>query len=304
MTGTVPVAPPIPVAPHPYRAVAPHAITGDHLGPLADLPGFWEGAGFGLIARPDFDSANPDGFFLQLNLLRETIEFRTIGSPTMNRGSTQEDIALFGVTYLHRVTDSIAGSALHIETGCWLVIPPTTEPKSQVSIARLSTIPHGDSVCAVGFPEYVVPTGPIEIPPSNTVPYALGGQAPPPGTKNPFRAYDLGLDTPYRTSPVPPGITQAMIDDPITMLRDTLAGQKVKYITRLIVSTTTGGGIGNIPFITQNANVTDLDSVFAIERVAGPQGDFMQLQYAQTALLEFRGLSFPHVTVGTLVKAF
>jgi hypothetical protein len=288
-----------------YRAVSPHTITSDHLGPLADLPGFWEGTGFGLIARPDFDSGNPDGFFLQLNLLRETIEFRTIGSPVMNRGSKQEDIAVFGVTYLHRVTDSITGGALHIETGSWLVVPPTTEPKGKVSIARLSTIPHGNSVCAVGFPEYVVPTGSIEIPPSNTIPYALSGQAPPPGTKNPFLAYDLGLDSPYRTSPVPPGITQAMVDDPITLLRDALAGQKVKHITRLIVSTTMGGGVGNIPFITQNADVTSLDSVFAIERVEGPLGvDFMQLQYAQTAPLDFRGMSFPHVTVGTLVKSF
>lgn len=289
----------------PDRAVSVHTVTGDHLGPLADLPGFWEGTGFGLIARPDFDSGNPDGFFLQLNLLRETIDFQTIGSPVMNRGSKQEDIALFGVTYLHRVTDSITGSALHIETGSWLVIPPTTEPKADTSIARLSTIPHGNSVCAIGFLEYVVPTGPIEIPPTNTVPYPIGGQAPPAGTKNPFQTYDLGLDSPYRNSPVPPGITQAMIDDPITLLRDALAGQKVKHITRLIVSTTMGGGIGNIPFITHNADVTSLDSVFAIERIEGPLGvDFMQLQYVQTALLDFRGMSFPHVTVGTLVKAF
>ena len=48
-----------------------------------------------------------------------------------------------------------------------------------------------------------------------------------------------------------------------------------------------------------------LDSVFAIEKVRGPQGrEYLQLQYSQTALLNFRGLSFPHVTVGTLVKAF
>jgi len=32
--------------------------------------------------------------------------------------------------------------------------------------------------------------------------------------------------------------------------------------------------------------------------------EFLQLQYSQTALLNFRGLSFPHVTVGTLIKAF
>jgi hypothetical protein len=39
--------------------------------------------------------------------------------------------------------------------------------------------------------------------------------------------------------------------------------------------------------------------------VEGPEGtEYQQLQYSQTALLNFRGLSFPHVTVGTLIKAF
>jgi hypothetical protein len=32
--------------------------------------------------------------------------------------------------------------------------------------------------------------------------------------------------------------------------------------------------------------------------------DFLQLQYTQTALLNFRGMSFPHVAVATLIKAF
>jgi hypothetical protein len=32
--------------------------------------------------------------------------------------------------------------------------------------------------------------------------------------------------------------------------------------------------------------------------------EFLQLQYSQTALLDFGGRRWPHVTVGTLVKAF
>ncbi|WP_258814610.1 hypothetical protein, partial [Klebsiella pneumoniae] len=75
-----------------YRAVASHATTAVNLGPLAELPGFWEGTGFSLIARPDSDPDNQDGFFLQLNLLRETIEFNAIGSPVPNRGSQQADV--------------------------------------------------------------------------------------------------------------------------------------------------------------------------------------------------------------------
>src|SRR3954454_11777601 len=77
-----------------YRAVPSQRATAVNLGALQDLPGFWEGTGFSLIARPDFSGGSPDGIFLQLNLLRETIEFTTIGSPVLNRGSAQGDIAL------------------------------------------------------------------------------------------------------------------------------------------------------------------------------------------------------------------
>jgi hypothetical protein len=288
-----------------YRSVGAHSTTAAHLGPLADLPGFWQGTGLSLIARPDFDPRNADGFFLQLNLLQETIEFHPIGSPVPNRGSEQPDISLFGVTYLHRVTDAATGGALHIEPGIWLRVPPTTEPAAGESLARLSTVPHGNSVCAVGFPQYVVPDGLPAIPPANTVPFAIGGEPPPPGTANPYAAYDLSVETPFRTNPLPDTVTQAMVDDPNTVLRDALQGQTLSHITRLIVSTESAGGISNIPFITTNASAQVLESVFAIERVKSPDDtEVLQLQYSQSALLNFRGKSFPHVSAGTLIRAF
>jgi hypothetical protein len=288
-----------------YRTVATHSTTSEHLGPLADLPGFWQGTGFSLIARPDFDPQNPDGFFLQLNLLREAIEFRPIGSPVPNRGSEQGDVSLYGVTYMHRVTDAATGGALHIEPGIWLTIPATTDPEAKASVARLSTIPHGNSICAVGFPQYVVPDGLPDIPPANTVPFPIGGEAPPAGTPNPYAAYDLSVETPFRTNPLPDTVTQAMVDNPSSMLSDALQGQTLNHITRLIVNTENAGGVSNIPFITANADAQVLESVFAIERVQGPADtEVMQLQYSQTALLNFHGKSFPHVTVGTLIRAF
>ncbi len=47
----------------------------------------WQGTGFGLIARPDFSGGSKNGIYLELNLLRETLEFIPIGSPVFNRGS-------------------------------------------------------------------------------------------------------------------------------------------------------------------------------------------------------------------------
>ena len=272
---------------------------------MVDLPGFWQGTGFSLIARPDADPGNPDGFFLQLNLLQETIQFTPIGSPVPNRGSAQGDIMLFGVTYLHRVTDAATGGALHIEPGIWLTIPPTTEPPADETVARLATIPHGNSICSVGFPQYVVPDGLPEIPPAGTVPFPIGGEAPAAGTPNPYAAYDLSRESPYRTNPLPDTITQAMVDDPNQMLRDALQGQTLNHITRLITTTAVAGGVSNIPFVTTNADAQVLESVWAIERVQGPgDSEVLQLQYSQTALLNFRGQSYPHVTVGTLIRAF
>jgi len=288
-----------------YRAVSGQQQLADNLGPLKDLPGFWQGTGINIIARPDFSAQNDHGIFLELNVLQETIEFTTIGSPVMNRGSLQDDIALYGVTYLHRVVDANTGGALHIEPGVWLNVPSTTAPAAGAGIARLSTIPHGNSVCAVGFVQEVVPDGLPEIPPANTVPFPIGGTPPPPGTKNAFSEYDLSVPTGFRTNPVPAPITQAIIDDPNQAVRDALTGHTLTHITRLIVSTAAAGGVTNIPFIVQNANAVSLEAAFAIEHIQGPQGtEFLQLQYSQTALLNFRGTSFPHVTVGTLIKAF
>lgn len=288
-----------------FRATATQRTTAARLGPLQDLPGFWEGVGFSLIARPNFSGGNENGIYLELNMLRETIEFTTIGSPILNRGSMQEDIAIFGLTYIHRVTDGVTGGALHIEPGLWLNIPPTSAPSADASIARLATIPHGNSVCTVGFVQEVYPNGAQpDIPPANTVPFAIGSQPPAPGSKNPFPEYDLSQPNIYRSTPLPPQITQAIIDDPNTMLRNALKGQRPMKITRLITSTPEHG-VSNIPFITSNADTPTLESVFAIEVIETESGEeFLQLQYSQTALLNFRGMSFPHVTVGTLIKAF
>jgi hypothetical protein len=287
-----------------YRAVPPQQAAAANLGPLRELPGFWEGAGFSLIARPDHGGGNPDGMFLELNLLRETIEFTSIGSPVFNRGSVENDVALYGVTYLHRVTDGVSGQALHIEPGLWLNIPPTAQDPAP-SLARLATVPHGNSVCTLGHAEDVVLHGVPEIPPANTVPFPIGTPPPPPGTPNPFSEYDLGTPSDFRTAQLPAEITQAVIDDPNTLLRAALDGRALNRVTRLITASTAAGGIGNIPFIVSNANAASLESVFAIEAVIGQQHtEYLQLQYSQTALLNFGGRSWPHVTVGTLIKAF
>jgi hypothetical protein len=291
-------------AAEPALGVANQASTANSLGPLRDLPGYWHGTGLSIIARPDYNPANEDGFFLQLNWLYETLECTTIGAPIVNRGSRQDDISLYGVTYIWRVTDAYTGSALHIEPGCLLHTPETSVPAAEATVVRLSTIPHGNSLTAVGEFQEIDPTGPPDLPPVNTIPFPMGSEPPPAGTKNPYKAYDLAQECAYRTSPLPPEITQRLIEDPMNVVRDGMAGKMITHVTRMFTDTRRGGGVVNIPFVSENANSVDCESEIAVEHVQGPEGEYLQMQYHQIALLDYDGMRYPHVTVGTLVKSF
>jgi len=123
------------------------------LGRLADLAGTWQGHGFNLIARPNSQGGAP--LYLQLNQTDETLAIDPIGSGVPNRGFGQDDIELFGLTYLDRISDQVTSGALHIEPGIWISQPRTTYPHQSPPpggqiVARLATIPHGTSVLSQG----------------------------------------------------------------------------------------------------------------------------------------------------------
>ena len=49
--------------------------------------------------------------------------------------------------------------------------------------------------------------------------------------------------------------------------------------------------------------VTKMEAIFWIEKVLQSDGKhFMQLQYTQTIVLFFKDISWPHISVATLVK--
>src|SRR5271166_5362761 len=79
-------------------------VTAD-LGFLAELSGTWEGFGFNLIGRPDKQGGSP--VFLELNQTFETLSFTPISSTIPNRGFADDDIELFGLTYLQKITDTV-----------------------------------------------------------------------------------------------------------------------------------------------------------------------------------------------------
>jgi hypothetical protein len=163
------------------------------LGLLQDLAGTWKGKGFNLIARPDFHDKTD--LYLQLNQTRETLKFDPIGSSIPNRGFGQDDIELFGLTYLQQISDAALDGALHIEPGIWVTQPPTTFPPESATapaqlVARMGTIPHGNSLLAEGI------AAPFTGPPVLTVP----------GTQYSFSLFPSFNSTPFAAPPTGPGI--------------------------------------------------------------------------------------------------
>lgn len=291
------------------------------LGALAELPGKWVGTGFNQIWRPFFPVATSDRF-LELNLTKETLEFSDSIGNIPNRGLLQPDIELFGIHYLQQVSDALTGGGIHVEPGFWVTVPATTNPAEPATVVRMASIPHGTTVNAQG--QALVVNGGPQISPVSIRPFPIGS-APPPNNAvafPPFNEANLAVPSNFRSpAPIPASITQAMVNNPNSVLTAAIAGQTITQTTVLIINTkapsappppsapNVGGGTDNIAFLQggaagPNANAAQMTAIFWIEHVAaGPHGPaFLQLQYTQTVLLNFNGLSWPHVSVATLRK--
>lgn len=304
-------------------AYQPKIATPPAPNPLGLLQGFlgngaartWSGTGFNMIWRPNFNKASgPADFFLELNMTAETLEFSPINGPIPNRGLLQPDINLAGITYLQQIKDSFDNSAQHLEPGLWVNVPTTTNPHEQATVARMGSIPHGVTVNMQGI-GLTAPTP--QIAPVSITPFHIGQ----PTNLVHFPEENIAIPSASRT-PLNrvPGLTQAELTNPNLFLTNVLAHQTVLSTTVLIVSSdntltsgvpSAGGGTDNIAFLTgvgappaggPNAAVPQSQSIFWIERIKGEAGhpDYDQLQYTQRVLLNFNGLSWPHVTVATL----
>ena len=343
------------------------------LGPLAPMAGSWSGRGFNTIFRP-LNSHSPNTLpipatgdnILELNLTSESTVFSPISGAIPNRGMVQADIALFGMTYLQQISDVTTSPnvGIHIEPGIWLLIPQTADPANGPTVARMASIPHGTTINAQGTTRTFA--GPPTIPAVDITPSFLSG------AKHRFpsqTATSLGMPRIPQdlTSFIAAGsITQAMLDDPNSVLRQAIAGQTITQTTEIDISTTGipaspgSGGTDNIAFLlnggegqdsvanpqSPNANAIRMNATFWIETVerrivippfwpggppvrvpldSGRLGHsnrsididpgrvvekatvvtllVTQIQYSQTVFLNFNGLSWPHVSVATLMPS-
>lgn len=290
-----PTPPPSPAAGDP---VAPG------LGLLEGLTGSWRGTGFNAIWRPARTDTHR---FLELNLTEETLDFDSedLGS-IPNRGFMQVDMAMSGVRYLQRINDANLHAGLHLEPGLWLNIPATTAPPVPATVARMASVPHGTTIVAQGTSTSVA--GPPQFDPLDLNPFVVGDTS----TAKPFPEQDLGTSSDARTSGAGmTGITQSMINNPNSVLVAGVENKTISNTVLLDVTTSStpivGGGVANTAFLEgmnaggPNADAVLVTSKFWIETITAPE-PCMQLQYTQTVMLNFNGLSWPHVTVATLTK--
>jgi hypothetical protein len=280
------------------------------LGPLAELVGTWKGTGFNQIWRPFHGSQDR---FLELNETTEVLQFVEIKGDIPNRGLLQADTTLHGSTYLQRINDANVvqngkPAGIHIEPGIWLSVPPTTNPQDPATVARLANIPHGTSLVAQGTA--ITSNGAPVLPPADITPFVINQ----PGNLIHFPETNLGVASAFRTSPGDiPHVTQAMVNNPNVALASGLTGKNITTVTALRISTTplnppsSGGGNSNIAFLQgagggPNAQSVQVDAIFWIEEFQEHGKKKFQLQYTQRVLLNFNGLSWPHVSVATLLK--
>jgi hypothetical protein len=309
---------------HKFAAAAAAPV--DLLGPLRGMVAKsrqrkWEGTGFNMIWRPNFkNQSGPKDFFLELNFTQEIIEFTDItGTGIANRGLLQTEIALGGLGYLQQIRDRFDNSAQHFEPGVWAHVPATTDPTEGTTVVRMGSIPHGTTINLQGE-ALSVPKPQFQA--ASITPFQIG--SPDDGKTNlvHFDEEDLTKPSASRT-PLNhvAGLTQAHLSNPNLFLSEAIknAKQDILSTTVLTVKSDTsapnsvpdaGGGTENVAFLVgkgapptggPNANAATVSAIFWIERVKDQDGkEFDQLQYTQRVLLNFNGLSWPHITVATL----
>ena len=274
-----------------FRAVS--ASSTPDLGPLVAFAGTYTGNGFNTIFRPfnketpttlpnPVNTTDPDDNLLELNLTTEKLAFKTPLGAVPNRGSGQQgDVFLNGVPYLQTINDVTVPTqpvGIHFEPGLWMAVPDTTVPKEGATVARMASIPHGTTIDAQGT--YSTAAGPPDIQAVSITPNFVNG---------PLHRFENQTATNKTTRRIPQDltsfvaagtITQAMLDDPNTLLRNHIAKQTITSTTTISISTDPqtplfGGGTDNIAFLLgdptgqadPNANATQMTATFWIETV-------------------------------------
>lgn len=305
----------------PLRTITP-AVTGDAtLGPLALLPGTWTNrsqVGWNVIALPWTIDGAVITFRLLVNQYTEVLKFNLVDGPVPNRGiavvqhhNINQDQLVTALGYEQAITQLAAddlpssdqkggpGLPIHHEAGLLLVMAVDGD-NGKPTLARLATIPHGNTVLAPGR---------FHVEDGSPLPQAIDTR--------PIGVAAASLDAylqPYRHFHDHP--FQGVFDpaDPTAQL--TAANNSVDVVRTTVLefdTTLEGGGIHNVPFIIAQANVAAMKATFFLQELAETDTaghPKLRLQYAQVVELQFQPrtdggpgrITWPHVSVNTLEK--
>ncbi|MBY8975981.1 hypothetical protein KHP62_09200 [Rhodobacteraceae bacterium NNCM2] len=308
----------------------------ERLGALQKLPGRWinakegevtgfEGRGWNMIALPFEEEGSFLDYRMLVNQYNETLEFLQIDGPVPNRGIDRQqnintDQSIFALDYTQAIrqiavedfpatSEAIKGpenGGIHHEPGFFLHI--VDRRTDDLDISRLATIPHGDSVLAMGRSKEI--NGAPTIPDINGLPIGATQDLSSPYLAPYANFSGANAFKGKETDPAFPGFDVAKPSD---LLKLGIGGLSVKRTIELKFDTKfSTGGIVNIPFVVKQANATEMESTFWIMELndTDAHGNTKwALAYSQVVMLEFfprfdnvPGLiKWPHVSINTMV---
>jgi hypothetical protein len=324
------------------------------LGPLEQLVGNWvgQGTGWNMIALPFYQAPSPPAGFkfrVLMNQYNEELQFTFVDDDVPNRGllragETDSDQFVVTLDYQQKIaqiaaedrpdSNGLAGAAglpIHHEPGLWLYeknrrskddhIKGDVISEVELDVARLASIPHGNSVLALGRSE--VHVGMPPIPPLSGLPsgrfedvttpdYDFRDPSNPDAYLEPYRHY---IDHPFMGNVTTPGFPGFNPADMNQILRFANQGVNIVRTTILTVdSTRKRAGISNVPFTVREAEPVSMKSTFWIQELAEVDGEGkpkLRLQYSQVVMLHFfhpredefpERAVWPHISIATLEK--
>lgn len=300
------------------------AKSGDEaLGAFKLLPGTWKnipnlpGRGWNLIALPFVSPTNPNfNYRLLMNQYNEELDFSFVDKGVPNRGISgpggqNTDQFIVTLDYQQSIEQIAAddfpesglagkpGLAIHHEPGLFLLM--TNEVTKDLEIARSASIPHGNSVLALGRCRSY--KGAPKIPVANALPIGVP------------QDIDSKYLTPYRHFEQNPFRNLFRPLDANELLREANQGVNIKQTIELHFNTKFAtGGIHNIPFIERQADASDMEATFWIQELEEQDENGnpkLRMQYSQTVFLDFfpareetesGKIIWPHISINTLEK--
>ncbi|MEO5927564.1 MAG: heme-binding protein [Patescibacteria group bacterium] len=339
--------------PRARKLTAPGVPPTPDLGPLEKLVGLWraEGTGWNMIALPFHGAPPPPAGFkfrLLMNQYDEDLSFTFVDDDIKNRGlvrpgDNDDDQHVATLDYQQVIHQVMAddqppsvfagapGLAIHHEPGLWLwdknrrakddQIKGDEVTEVELDVARLASIPHGNSVLALGHSkdhDGMPPIPPLSGLPSGrfedvrTPDYDFRDATNPDPYLAPYKHY---IDHPFMgnvTAAGFPGFSPADMND---ILRFANCGVNIVKTTTLTVdSTRKSGGIRNAPFSVREAEPVSMKSTFWIQELAEKDDHGhpkLRLQYSQIVMLSFfrpredefpERAVWPHISIATLQK--